>query len=83
MIANRLATTLALLGALTFGATARCEDSAKPTERQADGMVSVAPGRVLDYPVLWDQECLFNYQFFGLRFGTDKDHMTKFFYGRC
>ena len=48
---------------------------------ETDQIASVPKLRILDFKILWDQECLFNHSFFGLRFGTDISYTIKFYYG--
>ena len=92
-MATQFVTTLLAFIVVGLAGTAYCEDLAIEKTRtkiaytgvaDADDIkhiAVVAKERALDFPVLWDHECLFNHSFFGLRFGTDESHTIKFYYG--
>lgn len=83
MNGTRRISALLVFGGLFLGTTVHCEDRAEGGNQFNDEekIAFVPNGQALDYGVLWYEECLFNYQFFGLRIGTTKSHKIKFFYG--
>lgn len=85
MIGTHRISALLVFGVLAVGAIAHCEDRAEVGNgfNDEEEIVSVSKWRALDYGVLWNDECLFNHQFFGLRIGAEKSHKIKFFYGNA
>ncbi|PHS01758.1 MAG: hypothetical protein COA78_22395 [Blastopirellula sp.] len=77
-------TAFAVVAALTICTHAHSENASKADRGQTPAIVSVPAEEVLKYRVLWDQECLYNHNFYGLRIRSRTfigGEMIKFFYG--
>lgn len=80
-MAKRRLAALVVFGFALFGATALGQEQIAGRLDDVDEIATVAKTRILEFGVLWDQECLLSHEFFGLRIGTENSHKIKFFYG--
>lgn len=53
-----------------------------PQEKPVQKIESVPRERLLDYPILWDEECLLSYDSFGLRVRAEFSDRIVFYYGQ-
>ena len=53
-----------------------------PQEKPVQNIESVPRERLLDYPILWDEECLLSYDCIGLRVRAEFSDRIVFYYGQ-
>lgn len=73
--------SVALLLTFLSGPPSKAAEPANAGGKAGVTITVVDKQSILDYQILWDEECLFNYEFFGLRTKSEFDEKVVFYYG--